>query len=89
MGEEVDELKGHLIDSFILPKVLDRILMHNACYEIQKIRVGIIAEYQIFARILVSHRDPRQKKACSGGSQKRKDRATTSPFLLCINPHIL
>lgn len=60
MPEEIVELSGHLIDSFILPKVLDTILRYDACYEIKKITVGINARDSSFARILVAHRDPKQ-----------------------------
>src|SRR5712672_2925532 len=37
--EEV-ELQGHIIDSLILPKVLDEILTHGGSYVIKDIRVG-------------------------------------------------
>src|SRR5437868_855543 len=37
--EEV-ELNGHIIDSLILPKVLDEILTHGGSYVIKDIRVG-------------------------------------------------
>jgi lysine-ketoglutarate reductase/saccharopine dehydrogenase-like protein (TIGR00300 family) len=62
MPDEIVELSGHLIDSFILPKVLDTILKRGACYEIKDIKVGISAKDPSFARILVAHRDPRHLK---------------------------
>ncbi|HEV3118299.1 MAG TPA: TIGR00300 family protein [Gemmataceae bacterium] len=37
--EEV-EIHGHIIDSLILPKVLDEILTHGGSYELKDIRVG-------------------------------------------------
>src|SRR5438876_2412333 len=37
--EEV-ELQGHIIDSLILPKVLDEILTHGGSYVLKEIRVG-------------------------------------------------
>jgi lysine-ketoglutarate reductase/saccharopine dehydrogenase-like protein (TIGR00300 family) len=37
--EEV-EIQGHIIDSLILPKVLDEILTHGGAYELKEIRVG-------------------------------------------------
>src|SRR5436309_7875538 len=37
--EEI-ELQGHIIDSLILPKVLDEILTHGGSYVIKDIRVG-------------------------------------------------
>ena len=51
MPDEIVELSGHLIDSFTLSKVLDTILKNNACYEIQKIKVGISVKDTSFARI--------------------------------------
>ncbi len=59
MSREIVELRGHLIDSLILPKVLDIILSHKACYEIQKIKIGTRPRDPSLARILVEHRDPR------------------------------
>ncbi len=59
MADEIVELKGHLIDSFILSKALDVILSHDARYEIQHITVGANARDLSFARLLVSHEDPR------------------------------
>jgi lysine-ketoglutarate reductase/saccharopine dehydrogenase-like protein (TIGR00300 family) len=37
--EEV-ELAGHIIDSLILPKILDEILTHGGSYELKDIRIG-------------------------------------------------
>src|ERR1700692_607832 len=37
--EEV-ELQGHIIDSLLLPKVLDEILTHGGAYILKDIRVG-------------------------------------------------
>ena len=37
--EEV-ELHGHIIDSLLLPKVLDEILTHGGTYTLKDIRVG-------------------------------------------------
>src|SRR6516162_6136809 len=34
------EIQGHIIDSLILPKVLDEILMHGGSYVIKDIRIG-------------------------------------------------
>ena len=62
MPDEILELRGHLIDSFILSKVLDTILQHNAYYEIKKIKVGISVKNISFARILVAHKDPSRLK---------------------------
>jgi lysine-ketoglutarate reductase/saccharopine dehydrogenase-like protein (TIGR00300 family) len=55
--EEVIELRGHLIDSLILPKVLDIIMEQKAHFEIQDIRVGHEPRDPSFARILIAHED--------------------------------
>jgi lysine-ketoglutarate reductase/saccharopine dehydrogenase-like protein (TIGR00300 family) len=50
--EEV-EIQGHIIDSLILPKVLDEILTHGGSYELKDIRVGQRQTDPSFARIEV------------------------------------
>ncbi len=50
--EEV-ELHGHIIDSLILPKVLDEILTHRGNFVIKDIRVGRSQTDSSFARIQV------------------------------------
>ncbi len=50
--EEV-ELQGHIIDSLILPKVLDEILTHGGTYTLKDIRVGQHQTDPSFARIEV------------------------------------
>src|SRR6266446_4766428 len=49
MVSETIELRGHIIDSLILPKVLDQILTHGANFKIGERRAD-----QSFARIEVS-----------------------------------
>ncbi len=41
MIEETVELKGHIIDSLLLPKVLDQVLARGAEFEIEKIAIGV------------------------------------------------
>jgi lysine-ketoglutarate reductase/saccharopine dehydrogenase-like protein (TIGR00300 family) len=48
--EEV-EIQGHIIDSLILPKVLDEILTHGGSYVLKDIRVGQRQTDPSFARI--------------------------------------
>ena len=60
MAEEVVELRGHLIDSHLLPKVLDIIQQHNGSFEIQQIEVGTRPEDTSFARILITHQDAKR-----------------------------
>jgi len=54
MSSETIELRGHIIDSLILPKVLDQILTHGANFKITEINIGRKRADQSFARIEVS-----------------------------------
>jgi lysine-ketoglutarate reductase/saccharopine dehydrogenase-like protein (TIGR00300 family) len=54
MVSETIELRGHIIDSLILPKVLDQILTHGANFKIVEIEIGKKRADQSFARIEVS-----------------------------------
>ena len=54
MFSETIELRGHIIDSLILPKVLDQILTHDANFKIIEINIGKKRADQSFARIEVS-----------------------------------
>src|SRR5437763_11665633 len=54
MFSETIELRGHIIDSLILPKVLDQILTRGANFKIGDIKVGKRRADQSFARIEVS-----------------------------------
>src|SRR4029079_16404965 len=54
MVSETIELRGHIIDSLILPKVLDQILTRGASFKITEIKIGQNRADQSFARIEVS-----------------------------------
>ena len=54
MFSETIELRGHIIDSLILPKVLDQILTQGANFKIGEIKIGKKRADQSFARIEVS-----------------------------------
>jgi lysine-ketoglutarate reductase/saccharopine dehydrogenase-like protein (TIGR00300 family) len=54
MVSETIELRGHIIDSLILPKVLDQILTHGANFKIGEINIGERRADQSFARIEVA-----------------------------------
>ena len=54
MPSETIELRGHIIDSLILPKVLDEIIARDASFKIAEIRIGEQRADQSFARIEVS-----------------------------------
>jgi lysine-ketoglutarate reductase/saccharopine dehydrogenase-like protein (TIGR00300 family) len=57
--EEI-ELRGHLIDSLLLPKVLDRILVMGGSFEIRECKVGARRIDPSFARIAVQADTPAQ-----------------------------
>ena len=54
MFSETIELRGHIIDSLILPKVLDQILTRGANFKITEIKIGKKRADQSFAKIEVS-----------------------------------
>jgi lysine-ketoglutarate reductase/saccharopine dehydrogenase-like protein (TIGR00300 family) len=54
MFSETIELRGHIIDSLILPKVLDQILTHGGNFKITEVNIGKKRADQSFARIEVS-----------------------------------
>src|SRR5437764_3011444 len=54
MASETIELHGHIIDSLILPKVLDQILTQGATFKISEINIGQNRIDQSFARIEVT-----------------------------------
>ena len=54
MASETVELRGHIIDSLILPKVLDEILTRGANFKIAEIKIGQNRVDQSYARIDVS-----------------------------------
>ncbi|MBI4285199.1 MAG: TIGR00300 family protein [Chloroflexi bacterium] len=51
MVEETIELKGHIIDSLLLPKVLDQVLARGAEFEIEQIDIGVRRSDPSHARI--------------------------------------
>ena len=54
MFSETIELRGHIIDSLILPKVLDQILTRGANFKIIDIKIGQKRADQSFARIEIT-----------------------------------
>ena len=54
MFSETIELRGHIIDSLILPKVLDQILTRGANFKIAEVKIGKKRADQSFARIEVT-----------------------------------
>lgn len=60
MAAEVIKLRGHIIDSLILPKVLDEIMDLSGTFEILDIRIGKRKTDPSSARLRVQARSPRQ-----------------------------
>ncbi len=54
MPSETIELRGHIIDSLILPKVLDEIIARESTFKIGEIKIGENRIDQSFARIEVT-----------------------------------
>ena len=54
MFSETIELRGHIIDSLILPKVLDQILTRGANFKIKEVKIGQKRADQSFARIEIT-----------------------------------
>src|SRR5436305_13866410 len=54
MFSETIELRGHIIDSLILPKVLDEIRTGGGNFKIAQVKIGQQRADQSFARIQVS-----------------------------------
>jgi lysine-ketoglutarate reductase/saccharopine dehydrogenase-like protein (TIGR00300 family) len=54
MLSETVELRGHIIDSLILPKVLDEILTRGGNFKIGEVRIGQKRADQSYARVEVS-----------------------------------
>ncbi|MBV9009104.1 MAG: TIGR00300 family protein [Verrucomicrobia bacterium] len=57
MPSETIELRGHIIDSLILPKVLDEILSRGSQFKISEVKIGQNRADQSFARIEVQAED--------------------------------
>jgi lysine-ketoglutarate reductase/saccharopine dehydrogenase-like protein (TIGR00300 family) len=58
MFTEQIELRGHIIDSLLLPKVLDEILSHGGNFKILDVRIGKLRRDPSHARIEVSGPSP-------------------------------
>lgn len=54
MFVETIELRGHIIDSLILPKVLDQIVTRGATFNIVEFRIGQKSADQSSARIEIT-----------------------------------
>ena len=52
MTEEV-EVRGHIVDSLLLPKILDRILLMGGSFEIRECKIGVHRADPSYARIAI------------------------------------
>ena len=50
--EEI-EVRGHIVDSLLLPKILDRILLMGGTFEIRECKIGVHRTDPSYARIAV------------------------------------
>jgi lysine-ketoglutarate reductase/saccharopine dehydrogenase-like protein (TIGR00300 family) len=64
------ELKGHIIDSFILPKVFDTIMDMGGDFEVLQFRIGKHKTDPSYARILVKGKDRKQLDEILGSLHK-------------------
>src|SRR5438067_11711412 len=51
---EVIELRGHIIDSYVLPSIMDEVMDRGGEFEVEQIQVGRRKDEQSFARIRLS-----------------------------------
>lgn len=58
-AQETVVLKGHIIDSLILAKVLDTILMMGGTFDLRDVSIGKTRQEPSLARILVRASSPR------------------------------
>src|SRR5215217_3644278 len=63
--EEV-EVRGHIVDSLLLPKILDRILQMGGTFEIRECRIGSRRVDPSFARIAIRAGTPGELDAILG-----------------------
>jgi lysine-ketoglutarate reductase/saccharopine dehydrogenase-like protein (TIGR00300 family) len=57
MVSEIVELRGHIVDSLLLPKVLDEITGRDGRFELEELRVGKRREDPSYARIRIEAAD--------------------------------
>ncbi len=58
MVSELVEMRGHIVDSLLLPKVLDEITARDGRFELEELNVGARREDASYARIRVEADDP-------------------------------
>ncbi len=63
--EEV-EVRGHIVDSLLLPKILDRILLMGGTFEIRECKIGVHRSDPSYARIAIQADDHETLQAILG-----------------------
>jgi lysine-ketoglutarate reductase/saccharopine dehydrogenase-like protein (TIGR00300 family) len=64
-SEEI-EVRGHIVDSLLLPKILDRILLMGGTFEIRECRIGVRRSDPSYARIAIRADDHEMLDAILG-----------------------
>jgi lysine-ketoglutarate reductase/saccharopine dehydrogenase-like protein (TIGR00300 family) len=63
--EEV-EVRGHIVDSLLLPKILDRVLLMGGSFEIRECEIGVRRTDPSYARIAIRADNPEALEAILG-----------------------
>src|SRR6516165_7150281 len=63
--EEI-EVRGHIVDSLILPKILDRILLMGGTFEIRECKIGVRRTDPSYARVAIRADDHEALEAILG-----------------------
>ena len=85
MASEIVELRGHILDSPVLPKILDLIMAFGADYEIETIQIGHSRRDQSFARIRIVATNEKaleeilEQVTRSGAALSRMENAAVEP----------
>ena len=94
--EEV-EVRGHIVDSLLLPKILDRILLMGGSFEIRECKIGVHRADPSYARIAIqaeksgdARRDPgRSRRAWRLADSSRGRRTGRRRHRRCISRGVL
>ncbi|HEY6378212.1 MAG TPA: TIGR00300 family protein [Candidatus Dormibacteraeota bacterium] len=64
------ELSGHIIDSMMLPRIMDAVVDGGGAFHIEEFRVGHSNEQTSFARLVLEHAEPERLAAIVGVCQQ-------------------
>jgi lysine-ketoglutarate reductase/saccharopine dehydrogenase-like protein (TIGR00300 family) len=65
------EVSGHIIDSMMLPRIFDTVMDLGGSFRVEEFRVGTNQDETSFARIALSHDDPRGLRAIVAACQQQ------------------